>query len=92
MSYCRICRAELPIQAFDDHETICVSCLRAATAAPRAALHVDELTALLRTSNPATRERTRESLPPARAATPRPRLRATWSSEGFRWEIERSRR
>jgi hypothetical protein len=86
MSYCRICRAELPVRGFDDHETLCTSCLREAVSSPRAPMRADELAALLQAADPAERRHTAATTPP------RTLLRASYSDGRFRWEIERPRR
>lgn len=86
MTHCRICRAELPVRGFDDHEVLCTSCLREAVSLPRAPMRVDELTALLQAADPAERRRAATTTPP------QPLLRASYSDGRFRWEIERPRR
>jgi hypothetical protein len=86
MSYCRICRVELPVRGFDDHETLCVRCLREAVSSPRAPMRVDELAALLQAADPAQRRRAETTTPP------RTLLRASYSDGRFRWEIEQPRR
>jgi hypothetical protein len=86
MSYCRICRVELPVRGFDDHEALCTRCLREAVSAPRAPMRADELAALLRAADPAQRRREQSATPT------RPLLRASYADGRFRWEIERPRR